>query len=436
MSLTVGTFDTMTTAVHPISERIVSDDLGEPAVLVADGQVTIEGLAVHDATVVQLIAAAPPAERAETVRRLLVVGASGLATMGVGLDIGSIDTRVRSTLEAVTDETERRVHELLEESRRTLREEFDPERRSSLMGRSLADFAAWRDEVLQRLDPDRPGNPTTDFLGHLTELVGDGGALERRLAEALDPETDGSALSRVATAIDDRFRELRELMIHRHGVEEGRADEAERGTAHGVDFEDVVEEHLRTWAAGVGGCTVERTTREPGALGPNAMVGDFVVTTAQGWRIVVEAKRQASIQLGGRDGILAELDRATANREADAAVCISGRDAFPKETGSFGVYGDRVLAVDEGDGTMLTVALRWTLAQLGASAAAGTTELDVALLSERVGRIRKLADGLKSTRRTLTDVRTSVSNVQESLGDMRSALLELVDDMERELAPR
>lgn len=398
-----------------------------------DGAIVISELRVDDPAVVSLVASATEGDRASTVAELLAVGARGMASMGVGLDIGALDTRVRSTLEAVADETERRVGELIEAGRKVFHDEFDPAVRSSLMGRSLTDFAAWRDEVLGRLDLGRPENPTALFLTRLGELIGDGGALEKRLDEALDPDADGSALGRVSATINQQFEELRELVIHGQGVAEGRDVEARRGTAQGTQFEDIVEEHLRTWAAGMSGMIVERTTRDSGDLSKNSKVGDFVVTTPEGWRVVVEAKHQASVSLTGKDGILGELDRAMANRSAVAGVCISGRDAFPQEVGTFAVYGDRVLAVDDGEGTMVTVAMRWAIAQLGAAAAASRSELDLGRIVDRVDRIRKLAESLRNTRRTLTDVTTSIQGVHASIGEMRTGMLELIDDVEREL---
>ena len=89
----------------------------------------------------------------------------------------------------------------------------------------------------------------------------------------------------------------------------------------------------RAWAAGVGGCEVERTSTDGGSLGREALVGDLVVVLADGGRVVIEAKHTARITLTGPDGILAELDRAMTNRDAEVAICVSAQDAFPGEVG-------------------------------------------------------------------------------------------------------
>jgi len=414
--------------------RSTTDGTTTGSVVLEGGRVVLRDYSVDDAGLIELLERQAPEQWADLVGRALAVGARGLLTMGIGIDIAAVDGRVRETLAAVTAEAERRVEELLAEGRRTFVEQLDPEHRTSVLARALEDFSQWRDGMLHRIDPDRADSHTAAFLERLATLLGLRGALEQRLAEALDPEADGSAMQRLEAAMDERFRDLRDLVVHEAGRSAGRHEESARGTSQGLEFEDVVEERLRILAAGYGGCTVERTGRVPGTLGPKATVGDFVIALPGGERIVVEAKHQATVSLAGRDGILAELDRAADNREADFAICISGRDAFPAEVGTFGVYGDRVLVVDEGDGTMTSVAFRWAVATLGARRAAGGDGLDLGLIAERVDRIRKLAERFKSTRRTLADVGKSLDAVRETLSDMRAELLDLVDDVHRTVA--
>ncbi|OFW67377.1 MAG: hypothetical protein A2Z12_06670 [Actinobacteria bacterium RBG_16_68_21] len=402
----------------------------DTAVIVEADRLVIDHLVVADREVLALVGTVPEDERGAVIERALSVGARGLLTMGLGIDVAAVDTRVRQTLVSVADEAERRIGALLATAHDALASQFDPEQRSSLLGRALADFATWREDLLGRLDPAVEGSATTTFLARLAELVGRDGDLERRLAEALDPEADGSALHRIATTIDSRFSDLRDLIVHQHGVAEGRATEAERGTAQGIDFEDLVEGWTRAWAARIGGCIVERTGRTPGRLGPGATVGDLVVTLPDGHRIVVEAKFQATIGLGGKDGILKELERARDNREADAAVCISGRDAFPGEVGPFGVYGTSILAVDD-DGTMTAVALRWAQAAVIAATSPGAVSIDVGAVADGVVSIRKLAEQLRSARATLTNVRKSVDGLSDTLGDLRNDLLDRAAVIER-----
>jgi hypothetical protein len=163
-------------------------------------------------------------------------------------------------------------------------------------------------------------------------------------------------------------------------------------------------------------------------------VGDYVVQLEDGTRIVVEAKNTRSISLLGADGMLAELDRAMANRDADLAICIAGQDAYPAEVGGFGVYGDRLLIVDDGEGVMVGIALRWARAWARARGA-GLEPTDLTAVEERMGRIRQLAQLFSSNKRTLSDISANVDRVRTSLDSMRSDMLEIVDDVSRLLRP-
>jgi hypothetical protein len=390
--------------------------------------VTIEGLRVDDGVLAELLNAQPVERQADMVRRVLEVGARGLLTMGLGIDIAEVDARVRRSVDEVTTEARLQVEQVLATARQMFGEHFDPDLRSSMVGRALDGFTQWRDEFLRSFNPDFTDSHTARFLDQVNDLLGPNGMLEGRLREALDPDADGSALARLSRSIDERFGELRDLLMH----ERGKQIEADRGTRKGFDYEDLIEDSLRE-AVRSTGCVVERTGRVKGDLGAETLVGDFVVALPSDRRIVIEAKNTGRINLTGRDGILEELDRAMANRSADFAICVSARDAFPKEVGPLGVYGERILIVDEGDGTMLSVALRIAEMILDKSGDRKTADIDRGFLNDRMQRLRQLAQLFTNNRRSLTDIKTSVENVHGSLEQIRSELLFLVDEISHEI---
>ncbi|HAX82704.1 MAG TPA: hypothetical protein DCY40_09070 [Actinobacteria bacterium] len=418
----------MTTAL-----RSIERDEPPDGIRVEGDRVSIDGLTVVDPDLASLVAAAAPDSRPDLVRRVLAVGARGLATMGVGVDVAAVDERIRQTLAQLTDEAERRLAAVLEQGRTAMLAHFDPEQRSSVLNQMLGEFTAWREGFLGRIDPEREGSHTTEFLSRLAAVVGPDGSLEQRIAAALDPTADGSALATLVGTIEDRFDDLRDLIVREQGVAAGRAEEAGRGTAQGLDFEDALETVLRRWAAAAGGCIVERVGRTGGELGSQATVGDFVVGLPDGFRIAIEAKNQAAIGLGGKEGILAELDRAMANRGAGAAICVSARDAFPAEVGRFAVYGSRVLVVDDGEGLLTAVALQWARARAAAEASGRSHRIDVAVVSDRIATIRRIAENLRSARAGLTEIRKGAETISERLGEMRTEILAQVADVEREL---
>ncbi len=388
----------------------------------------ISGLEIEDSFLARTLADLPEGERGAMVRRIIEIGVRGLATMGTGVALSEVDETVRRSVEAATTRTEKMVVGLLERAAAEMAKTFDPEQRSSLVARSIADLGAWRDEFLGSVDPAIAGSHTSMLLERLDGLLGPRGLLEERLTAALDPHSDESGFARLLDLVDRRFAEVRELMAETRG----RQEEASRGTMKGFDYEDLLEDRLREACRPLG-VIVERTSRDAGAVGTDALVGDFVLAFPNGGRVVVEAKNTRAIGLTGKDGILGELERAMANRQAEMAICFSATDAFPQEVGTFGVYGNRILAVEDGiDGTMVGLAIRWAAASLE-SASAKAFEPDAAVIVEKLQRLRHLAQLFTSNKRALTDINGSVDKVKTSLDSMRSDLLALVEEITLEL---
>lgn len=396
-----------------------------PRIIAEGDTVTIDGLTVEDPSLARLVAGEVEEHRPELLRRVIETGARGVLSMGVGIDLGELDDRVRHTVSAFTAEAETVVRSLLAEAQVAIETTLDPDHRQSAMARVYSEFTAWRDGFLRHVDPEYVDGHAGRLVERLTTLLGPDGPLEQRLAEALDPGSDASGLGLLAAGIDRRFTEIRDLIVE----ERGRRREAERGTRKGFEFEDELEDALREACRPLG-AIVERTSDAGGLTSIDSLVGDFVVTLADGARLVIEAKHVSSIGLTGAEGILSELDRAMANRAADVAVCISKVNAFPREVGPFAVYGNRILVVDDGEGTMLRVALRWATL-LTSTGSAGNEEIDVDAVSERLERIRHLAQLFKANRRALTGITGSVEQVRASLDGMRSELMELLDDIDR-----
>ena len=392
--------------------------------ITSDGRVTkIEGLVSEDPSLGQLLAAHPSSDWPEVVERALAVGAKGLLTMGVDLGLDGVRTEFRRQVEEANSAAEQRVAEMLSEAERTITEQLDPERRSSLLSRSLRELHNWQETLFAGFDVDQAGSVSGRLVDRLESLVGPKGLLEERLRAALDPDADSSGLSRMRTEMLGEIQALRDALHE----EKGRRNEAELGTRKGFLFEDAVEDVVRAWAGGIGGCVVERTSRASGALGPEALVGDLTVALSEGSRVVIEAKNTARIGLTGSEGILEELDRAMANRRAQVAICVSAGDAFPTEAGHFAIYGNRVLVVDEGDGAALAVALRVAQLLLVTSSSGPIVGVDQAALMDHLDRIGTLAKQFSTAKRALTEAQSGIGSTKDLLDSMRAELIELVD---------
>ena len=388
----------------------------------SDGHITkIDGLVTEDRSLATLLSAHEEAEWGSVVERAISVGAHGLMTMGLDVGLDTVRDEVRREVERVTGLAEERVAEMLTAAEHAYTEQLDPEVRSSLLSRSLREFHRWQESFFTGMDVDQAGSIGGRLVERLEGLVGAGGTLEAQLTTALDPAADGSALGRLR---DEMLSEIRQVRDAVHS-DKGRQAEAARGSQKGFVFEDAVEERCRSWAAGLGGCVVERTSTDGGSLGREALVGDLAVTLPDGGRVAIEAKHTARITLTGTDGILAELDRAMTNRDADIGICVSAQDAFPAEVGSFGLYGNRILVVDDGSDSMLDVALRVAGLLLDTARPHDGETIDRAALLDQLDRVHKMAKRFSSSKRTLTEAQNSIDLAKEGLDSMRSELIEI-----------
>jgi hypothetical protein len=389
-------------------------------ITVSDKTTWVGGFVVEEPALAQLLRAHDQAEWPDLTRRALAVGAHTLLTAGVAVDLGDVDQTVRRAIADATAEAERQVTRLLDVGRASFAEHLDPAHRDSLLGKALGDFREWRDSTLAGLDPDLDGSSAARLI---SGLAGQLEAFDDRLTTALDPGADGSGFAILKDQMEVLFREL----FSQLGRQQGRQEEARVGTAKGVEFEEALEDRLRAIARSIGGCIVERTSRQGGSLGPEVLVGDFVLTLATGKRVVIEAKNQNRLALHGAGGILAELERAMANRGGDAALCVSAVAAFPAEVGPLGLFGDAVLIVDDAGGELLEPAVRWAAAL--ANSPSESNAIDAVAIATALDRIRSKARKVSDAKRALTEIGKSVAQVQDGLDDLRRELLEVVDDV-------
>ncbi len=393
------------------------------------GAICLDNFSIEDPTVVAVLARVAEGQQAEVLRRMIGIGARAMVETAVGVDLAAVDERVLRSIEQATTLAEERVKAIVAQAEQAMLASLDPDTRSSAMARAIYEFESVSKAIAATVDPGRSDSHVSTLLRSLGALLGPGGDLEARLTAALDPSDEGSGLGSLRRDVDQRFTELRDLLSER----KGRRDEAESGTRKGFAFEDVVEDRLRVLGRATG-AIVDRTSETPGIVGDD-LVGDFVVTLANGACVVVEAKNASRIGLNGSGGILAELDRAMSNRAAGIGICVSAVEAFPTEVGTFGVYGKRILVVDDGDGTMLEVAMRW--ATLIAESSARTEDgVDVEALTTLIDRIRRMGQMFSNHRRTLTDSIESINKVRDGLDDMRRDLVAQLDEVEFELERR
>lgn len=363
------------------------------------GTVRIDQFETADPAVVGLLTGVEHgAERERLVSNALSTGARGLMSMGLGVRVEDLEARLRSGAEAAAAETLGQLEAAVMRAAKCLEAGID-------LGRS--------------------DSHSTLFLSELQSLLGPEGRLLAGLRKALDPLGD-SPLALAFSGVRAELAHLRDDIVRN----QGRDEEATRGTAKGVAFEDRLDGTLRQIARGIG-AVVEYTGRSAGHLSSAAIVGDYLLLLPDGRKIVIEVKHQQIIGLTGKNGILAELDRAMMNRSAEAGLCISALDAYPAEVGTFNIYGNRILVVDDGEGTMITAALRWLM--LAGANDRDDDALDIVAIKDGLERLRGTCQRFATSRSALTEVNKSVSKVSESLGEMRDDVLNIVDELIRNI---
>jgi hypothetical protein len=389
-----------------------------PTIRILPDGVHVDDLRISDPAVIDYLNAHQPDLWGRLVNDMLSVGARGLLHMGVGARLDDIDERVRATVSSVLEDASGEVESLLAGARAAIVEQLDPEVRSSAMGMTLERLAELQASMTKALDVDHASSVTATLINRLTGLLGPEGIMEQWVRDQFDQANADSPLGRLGEMVERRFDDLRDAMVYDRGTK----DAIDQSPRKGFAFEDTIEHRLRSIAAGIGGALVERTALAGGMLRSDSKVGDFVLQLEDGARIVVEAKNTDRIAVGGKDGMLSLLDRAMANRRADAAICVSSRDAYPGEVGSFAIHGKRVLCVDDGSGVLLGVAIRI----LRSLMAAETTNsgLDLAAVEDRVQRIRALANRFSGAKSTLTKASNSISDVQQIIDEIRTDLLD------------
>lgn len=302
-----------------------------------------------------------------------------------------------------------------------------------------AALARWSGDLAALMDTTFDPARTDSALGKLhlvLEANGDNQlAATRRL---LNPDADDSPLSRLASSMREQIATVLDALARL--AEQVAADKAataaaaaalERSAVKGIAYEAAVGQALVDIAAACGDCASACGTLA-GTTG--GKVGDHVVAVAEGGRYVVEAKdRSRSLA-----AILAELDAAAANREADAAIAVFASAAHCPISQPLAIFGNEVVVVydkSDPDPSPLTLACAWARAvAIAASRPAAAEGIDL-------GRIRTAIEGARDAlaraaviRRAHTGAARKIAEATDALGALTGEVAEALAVVEAALA--
>ena len=411
-----------------MSKTAATRPAGEPVLSVLGDRVTIHHLELTDPGLAGFVGSVPEAERPALAANALRIGLQALANAGNGANVDVVRAEFNRMMEHMTA-THARAAEALEAS---LRANFaDGEGR---LPRTLESFLGDSGR-LQRLtaalfDPNRRDSA----VGQLNEVLGryfDGDG--SRLAQLLDPTREASPLYQFRNEVSGEFRSLGERIASLEAANRVRAGERARGTAKGIEFEDLVADRLAELARGAGDF-LERTGTDAGdAL--RSKKGDFVLTIdptrthGRDLRVVIEAKdRSLSRRL-----LAEELTAARDNRGAAIAVAVFTPEHAPAGVVPFALVGSDVYAVydpEADDGVGLEAAFRVARVMALLTLRDTTGQVDLAAIGEALQDIQFAVENVRKMKSRLTSIGTAAQEVGSLLDDMRERVLASVRDVD------
>ena len=259
-------------------------------------------------------------------------------------------------------------------------------------------MARSREDLLKQFSSADGQNPLADFKN----------ATLSRL-EAAEKRAHGMQMATLErlTELEKQLQGLRDEKEKLEAV----AEEAERGSAKGRTYEELVAAAVDA-IAGVQGDAAEAVGDQPGATGKT---GDVVVEVgaAQGparGRIVFEAKdRRLS-----RKGALDELDKAMEQRDADFAVLVvPTEEELPARTHELREYnGDKLIVAFDPEASALPLEVAYRLARARVLMTEAESDGVDACAVHAV--VERALASLEETRKVKTQLTGAVSNIERA----------------------
>jgi hypothetical protein len=405
-----------------------------PTVRVEANRVVVEHLVLDDHALAAFVAERPVEERALLVERALRVGLTAIASVGVTVNVDA----VRAEFQGLLRQTEAANEKAATALDTMLRQNFaDGEGR---LPRTLEKFLGDKGQLRGFVDDLFDEGKRDSAIGRMKVLLGayfDGDA--SKLAQLLDPTRLGSPLHQFRVEMAEGFNRIGERLAALEAAGAARAGERAKGSAKGLDFEDIVDEVLGAIARGSGDL-LERTGTGTGATIASKK-GDFVLTlnaeATAGYelRIVIECKDRYVSGRAMRD----ELREAKSNRDAAVALVVFTPAHAPTGIAPFDVRaGDVYCVLDPAAPEPATLEAAVRLARLLAMQTLRDheVEVDAAAVAEALKGVREQLETLRALKMALTSIGTSAKEVYAGLDRLRDGILARITEAEAELRPR
>lgn len=400
--------------------------LAESTATLTDEGLLLDGFVERDSEVIAFLHTTDEVE--EGVHRCLEMGARVLRLAGASLDSQLVENRFAE----MTDSLERSVEGLagkVDESARALLDEEDGELSGALKG--------WLGDVSKLLDATFDESSKRSVIAKL-EAVLEKARTEQvtSVRRLLDPDNDESPLARwrseIVREVRDRGQAIETVLqdlTTRLQLDDQRDDLMALTAIKGFDFEDIVFEALRqivTPHQDVPSCVGNEAGSTGGKVGDIVVEIDPASVRGRRPRYVVECKDRA-LPL---KKALEELDRAMANRDADAGLMVFASEDGCPSTDMFQWFGTRAVVVldrESLDPAALRVACLWARWVACREMSDESASVD----PERIGNL--VDEALKSLR-TASSIRGSHTRAKKAVEEAGRHLDALVGEAEAALA--
>jgi hypothetical protein len=394
--------------------------------------IAVTGLSLHDADLALYVGEHPEVDRPAVVERGLKVGLIALRNAGVTINVDFV-AREFDRLMHRTDESHDRAAVALDAA---LRETFAA--KDGTLPRTLEQFLG-KDGTLRRLVDDLFDEERRDSaIGRMRTLLagyfdGDGAIVSRML----DPRLAASPLHGFRTEMREMLKDVSDRLVRLEAARDARADEREKGTAKGLDFEDAVEARLDDLLRGTGDLVEPTGTAVGNSV--RGRKGDFLITLDPSWTrgvpvcVAVEAK-------SGRVGLAKlcrDLDETRHNRGAAIAIAVYRRGNAPSGCAPFTLHGEHIICEldpDDPDDTAFIAAVRLGRALALAAARDHADVVDAAAVRRDLDGIRAQLNAIAGMKSKLTSISTATGDVRNGLDALRQGVLDRVVAIEGNVA--
>ncbi len=347
--------------------------------------------------------------------------------------------------EGLSSSIAREVGEALQQQRQALLQQFSLDFPESALSRLRGEITTSNGELQQALCDDVEKLKVQFSLDAqdsvMSRLVDRLEATRAGMIAQLSLDNDTSALTRLRRELNDT---LAQIQTSQSGFQtevsatlaalSARREEAAKGTAHGMVFEDALGAALQRIADGRGD-VLQATGSVAGAVS-RAKVGDFVITAgpekrAAGRRVVVEAKQSSKYT---DQKALTEIDAARVNRRAEVGLFVfsarSVNGLVPVRR-----FGQDVIAVWDAesahDDVVLEVAYSLVMALLTQrSATNADAGLQLDKLDRAIDRVEQQLESVKQVRSSADTADRALTKIQKAADKMDEALRKDVAELE------